>query len=65
MGKQFGDDPATMKIISNTLFAYIKEGQQLRPQDLDSMEKDIFQRLSNQARNIALDQFHPRLIANA
>ena len=29
------------------------------------MEKDIFQRMSNTSTNIAIDQFHPRLVANA
>ena len=29
------------------------------------MEDQIFQRLSNINTNIALDQFHPRLVSNA
>ena len=65
MAKQFGDDPSTMQIISSVITSSVKEGQVLKPTDLDQMEKTIFQRLSNVAENIALDQFQPRLVANA
>ena len=65
MGKQFGDDPFSMQVIVNVLGKHIKDGKDLTPSDIDSIEREIFQKLSNKHSNIALDQFHPRLIANA
>ena len=65
MGGKFGDDPGTLKVISSILQGYIKDGRKLKPDDIDQMETDIFQRLSNVSKNIALDQFHPRLVVNA
>jgi len=43
----------------------MKKGETLKPDDIDKMENDIFQRLSNESRAIAIDAFHPRLVANA
>ena len=65
MGKQFGDDPNTLQIISSVVKNRMRKAETLRPDDIDKMENDIFQRLSNQARAIAIDAFHPRLVANA
>ena len=55
MGGKFGDDPGTLKVISSILQGYIKDGRKLKPDDIDQMETDIFQRLSNVSKNIALD----------
>ena len=41
----------------------MKDGRQLKPEDIDQMEEEIFQKLSNVNTNIALDAFHPRLVA--
>ena len=42
MGKQFGDDPKTLSVISNVLEKYVSDGRKLKPQDIDQMEIDIF-----------------------
>lgn len=55
MGKQFGDDSVSLQIIVNVLKKHIKDGQDLCPQDIDLIEREIFQRLSNTSTNIALD----------
>ena len=65
MCKQFGDDPNTLKVIRNVIQLYVKDGSQLQAKDLDNVEQDIFQRLSNTNNNIALDVFHPRLVEKA
>ena len=65
MAKQFGDDAATMKIISKAIKTKMTESkEQLKPADIDQIENEIFKKLSNTNREIALDAFHPRLIAN-
>lgn len=64
MGKQFGDDVATLNVITSVLKLRMSKGE-LRPGDIDQMENEIFTKLSNVNRGIALDQFHPRLVANA
>lgn len=52
-------------MISTVLSNNLQDGKKLKPADLDQMEKDIFTRLSNLNQNIALDQFHSRLVTNA
>lgn len=37
----------------------------LKTEDIDKIEDDIFTKLSNMSKGIALDVFHPRLVANA
>lgn len=54
-----------MQVIVNVLGKHIQDGKDLAPGDIDTIEREIFQKLSNKNSNIALDQFHPRLIANA
>jgi len=41
------------------------DGKHLQASDIDQIESDIFWRLGNTSKNIALDQFHPRLVTNA
>ena len=65
MGKQFGDDPETIKIIAGVIKLYVKDGSQIQAKDLDNLEQDIFKRLCNTNNNIALDAFHPRLVEKA
>jgi len=65
MGKQFGDDESTLQIISNVIKGYMNSGKKLKAGDIDSMEDDIFKRLGNGSNQIALDQFHTRLVSNA
>ena len=65
MGKQFGDDQATLKVISTVLQTYVQNGKPLKADDIDQMEHEIFKRISNTSSNIALDQFHPRLVTKA
>jgi len=36
----------------------------MKPDDIDLIEEEIFQRLSNAHTNIALDAFHPRLVVS-
>ena len=43
----------------------VKDNKKPSPVDIDQIDQDIFQRLSNCAKGIALDAFHPRLVANA
>ena len=43
----------------------MQDGKQLKSEDIDSMEQEIFQRVSNTSTKIALDQFHPRLVEKA
>ena len=38
MGKQFGDDQETLKVISNVLKQHMQDGKQLKSDDIDSME---------------------------
>ena len=64
MGKKFGDDTETLGLISGVLKARMTKGE-LMPGDIDTMENDIFSKLSNRNRGVALDQFHPRIVANA
>ena len=42
MGEQFGDDPFTLQVIGKVIWLYTKNGQALKPTDIDQMEKDIF-----------------------
>ena len=62
MGKQFGDDAETLKIISGVIRTHLKDGRKIKPEDIDSIEHEIFTRISNTNTNIALDVFHPRLV---
>ena len=40
----------------------MKTGKQLKPADIDVMEAEVFQRICNTNKHIALDSFHTRLV---
>ena len=44
---------------------HIRDGKSLKPDDIDQIEVELFQRLGNTSKNIALDAFHSRLVPNA
>ena len=65
MQKQFGDDQATTDIISQVIKEKVQPSKSMMPNFIDEIEQEIFNRISNNLQNIAMNEFQPGLIGNA